>query len=151
MTITIDVQYASTCQQVPEEKKIIKWAREALAEENVNSEFTVRIVDENEILELNRRWRGIDKTTNVLAFPAGENTVAPDLLGDIVICAPVILREAGEQNKQVDAHWAHIIIHGLLHLLGHDHARDKEARVMEEREIEILKRLNFPNPYDCKK
>lgn len=148
MTILIDVQYASTCKDIPDETKIISWAKLALSNNMDPVEFTIRIVDEDEILELNHKWRGIEKSTNVLSFPAGENIVAPELLGDIAICAPVINREATEQEKLLEAHWAHMVIHGVLHLLGYDHNLSEDAEKMESQEIEFLKTLNFPNPYE---
>ncbi len=120
----------------------------ALPENNKNSELTIRIVDEEEMKELNMRWRGIDNSTNVLSFPAGDNIIAPELLGDIAICAPVIEKEAIEQNKSQDAHWAHMVIHGVLHLLGYDHTNNDDAEIMESLEIKILNTLNFPNPYE---
>ena len=97
---------------------------------------------------LNRTWRGIDKPTNVLSFPAGENPLMPELLGDVVLCAPVIAREAVEQDKRIDAHWAHMVIHGILHLTGHDHVKPREAKRMESIEIEKLNALKYPNPYE---
>ena len=104
MSITIDVQYASSCRDIPDEKKFSKWATTCLDGIKQKAEITIRIVDECEISELNKKWRGIDKATNVLSFPAGENKIVPDLLGDVVICAPIILKEANEQQKDSDAH-----------------------------------------------
>lgn len=148
VTIQIDVQHASACENIPAEKKIITWAKLALSNNNDPTEFTIRIVDEEEMFELNHKWRGIEKITNVLSFPAGENVVAPELLGDIAICAPVINKEAIEQEKLLEAHWAHMVIHGVLHLLGYDHNINEDAEKMESQEIEFLKTLNFPNPYE---
>jgi len=148
VTIQIDVQHASTCENIPADTKIINWAKLALSNNNDPVEFTIRIVDEEEMFELNHKWRGIEKITNVLSFPAGENVVAPELLGDIAICAPVINREAIEQEKLLEAHWAHMIIHGVLHLLGYDHNMNEDAERMESQEIEFLKTLKFPNPYE---
>ena len=148
MTNRIEVQNAAAGTSIPDKKKIIRWACEALPDNKDNAEFTIRIVDDNEMQELNRQWRGIDKSTNVLSFPAGENIIAQQLLGDIAICAPVIEKEALEQNKSLDAHWAHMVIHGVLHLLGYDHIEDNDAKIMESHEIKILNTLNFPNPYE---
>ncbi len=147
MPISIDVQIASNSTDIPDNRKIRRWAETCLDLMNENAEFTIRIVDEPEITELNRRWRGHDKSTNVLSFPAGENIAVPDLLGDIVICAPVIQIEADEQEKDIDAHWAHMIIHGILHLLEFDHGNEEDARVMESIETEKLAKLDYPNPY----
>ena len=112
--------------------------------------LTVRVVGASEGRLLNRRWRGKDKTTNVLSFPAGDLPQAPDEalpLGDIVICAPVIRREALEQVKSVTAHWAHMVIHGTLHLLGHDHEDARDAAVMEQKERQLMAGLGFADPY----
>jgi probable rRNA maturation factor len=147
VTITIDVQYATARGKVPDRRKIRKWAMTCLAGANKDMEFTIRIVGEREACELNRKWRGKNKATNVLSFPAGHTRFAPGLLGDIILCAPIILREAREQNKQPNAHWAHMVIHGLLHLMGYDHTRKKDAEIMETIEIEKLQSLNYPNPY----
>jgi len=148
VTATIDVQFATECRDIPDRKTIRKWAKSCLKGLNTDVEFTVRIVDEPEMLALNSTWRGQNKTTNVLSFPAGDNAVMPELLGDIVICAPVIYREAVEQDKQPEAHWAHMLIHGILHLLGYDHENEVDAQVMEILETEKLELLNYPDPYN---
>ena len=148
MSIKVDVQIASKNSGIPDRKKIRMWAETCLESIRENAEFTIRIVDESEITDLNSRWRGINKATNVLSFPAGENVALPELLGDIVICAPVVIREAEGQDKSLDAHWAHMVIHGILHLLNYDHINDKEAQIMESIEIEKLAKLDYPNPYN---
>ncbi len=112
------------------------------------AELTVRIVDEEEGARLNKQWRGGNGATNVLSFPAADDfNMIPELLGDIVICAPVVEREAREQGKPPESHWAHMVIHGTLHLLGHDHQIDEEADVMEALEIDRLHLLGYGNPY----
>ena len=108
-----------------------------------HGELTIRIVDEPESRALNRDYRGKDKPTNVLSF-GGEGGA---VLGDLVICAPVVAREAVEQDKRLRAHWAHMVVHGCLHLQGYDHEAEAEAEKMEAREIRILKSLGFPDPY----
>ena len=148
MAITVNVQYASRCKDIPDKEKICYWARTCLDFMREDAEFTIRIVDEEEISKLNKKWRGFNKPTNVLSFPAGENPVSPELLGDIIICAPIIIKEAAEQHKESDAHWAHMVIHGLLHLLGYDHINNNDAVKMESIEIEKLKFLNYPDPYE---
>jgi probable rRNA maturation factor len=104
---------------------------------------TIRVVGAAESRRLNRRFRGKDKPTNVLSFPYD----VPGALGDVVICAPVVNREAREQGKAPAAHWAHMVVHGVLHLLGHDHIRAADAKMMEARERAILARLSYPDPY----
>ena len=147
MAITVDVQYASSCSAIPDKKKITLWARTCLDSISDNAELTIRIVDEEEIIELNKTWRKMDKPTNVLSFPAGDNQIIPEFLGDVVICAPIIIKEAMQQEKTADAHWAHMIIHGILHLLGYDHMNDSDAEIMETLEIQKLELLHYPDPY----
>ena len=140
----VDVQYATAVPSVPDRDRIRRWARAAMDGAGP-AELSVRIVDEAESAELNGRWRGEHRPTNVLSFPAGENPAG--LLGDVVICAPVVAREAAEQEKSADAHWAHMVIHGVLHLRGYDHIEEKDASVMEPLEVERLKQLDYPDPY----
>ena len=111
--------------------------------------MVIRIVDEDESAQLNETYRHKVGATNVLSFPFEvPEGIELNLLGDLVVCAPVLAREAQEQNKPLMAHWAHIIIHGTLHLLGYDHIDDSDAREMEEKEIALLKTLSISNPYD---
>ena len=133
----------------PAEADIQRWVEAALQhEQRDNTELTVRIVDETESAALNSQYRGKDYPTNVLSFtydiPA---EVEMNLLGDLVICAPVVQHEARQQGKAEQAHWAHMVIHGVLHLLGFDHLNDTDAQNMEQHEIAILAELGFPNPY----
>ncbi|HUR40708.1 MAG TPA: rRNA maturation RNase YbeY [Verrucomicrobiae bacterium] len=129
---------------MPSPGRLRAWALAALAHEQ--GELTIRIVGSGESRALNHQFRGRDKPTNVLSFPYGEGP-ASGVLGDIVVCAPVVNREAKEQGKLPAAHWAHMVIHGVLHLRGFDHIRKIEAKVMEQRERAILARLSFPDPY----
>jgi probable rRNA maturation factor len=144
----VDVQYGANTERVPSPAQLRTWARAALAGRCEAGELTVRIVGEAEGAELNARYRGRRGPTNVLSFPY-EDVPGVDLplLGDIVICAPVVRREAAEQGKPEPAHWAHMVVHGTLHLLGHDHIEAEEARAMETMERQILAGLGYPDPY----
>ncbi len=149
--IALDVQYAVSdddCEP-PSPELIRTWVEEALQLRKDPSEMTVRIVDVEEIQQLNRDYRHKDKPTNVLSFPfeVPEGIDDLPLLGDVVICAQVVREEAEQQNKVVMDHWAHMVVHGALHLLGFDHIEDDEAEEMEGLEIEILARLGINNPY----
>jgi probable rRNA maturation factor len=151
--IKLDYQNASTEQQIPSEKQCFDWLQQLLPEFQEVSELTIRIVDENESQALNHQYRGKEKPTNVLSFPSEVPAYITEemefpLLGDLVICAQVVNRESQEQNKTFDAHWAHMLLHGCLHLLGYDHIEDGEAQEMEALEIEILQKMGFPNPYN---
>lgn len=144
----IDVQYALTAAGLPTAGQIRDWAALALQERSADAELTIRIVDEAEITALNLKFRGKDGATNVLSFPHEVLPgIAPPLLGDVVICAPVVASEAVTQGKPLEAHWAHMVIHGVLHLLGHDHHHDAEACAMETLETGLLVALGFPDPY----
>jgi len=145
----IEIQNVSEFDSLPKDEFIIKCAEQALDEKYKEAEITLRIVEEEEGQTLNKEWRGKDSATNVLSFPVGEVIEqAPNLLGDIVICAPIVESEAKQQEKSSEAHWAHLIIHGILHLQGYDHISDEDANVMETKEVNILKNIGFPNPYE---
>ena len=145
----IDVQYAVTADGIPAEESIRQWVEQALPAEYASAELTVRIVDEAEITALNRQYRGKDGPTNVLSFPYEAMAgVDSRLLGDVVICAPVITSEAVVQHKLLEAHWAHIVIHGVLHLLGYEHYKEDDADRMETTETGLLAGLGYANPYD---
>ena len=129
-----------------------RWATAALRNERETAELSVRIVDEQESAALNQQYRGKSGATNVLSFPFDAVTPEPlPILGDLVICAPVVIREAQQQNKPAEAHWAHMCVHGVLHLLGYDHAGDSDAQVMEALETTILLDMGFPAPYSEEK
>ena len=148
MHLEIDVQYASNAPKIPPRQKFRQWAEIALQARKEDTEFTVRIVNEAESAQLNERWRKHSGATNVLSFPCkGVKQFVPELLGDIVMCAPVIIQEAIEQSKTTEAHWAHIFVHGILHLQGYDHILPKESEYMEQLETNIMKKLGYQNPY----
>lgn len=148
MKIKINIQRAITIPEIPTDRKIRKWVKTALNDRGKDTELTVRIVDIDEGTQLNRRWRKARGPTNVLSFPAEDvEQFVPGLLGDIVICAPVVNNESKQQNKPVEAHWAHMVIHGVLHLLGHEHDNSEDAEKMESIEIALLESLGFRNPY----
>lgn len=146
--LELDLQQASTA-PVPAETDFRRWCELALRQRTADSELTVRLVDEPEGRELNRTYRHKDYATNVLSFPAEipDGLLDIPLLGDLVICVPVVEREAAEQGKALDAHWAHLVIHGCLHLLGYDHIEDAEAEEMEALERILLAELGYPAPY----
>ena len=149
MAFQIDIEINSKSTQIPAVEKIEHWISVALhSDELADAEVSVYIVDEAESQELNFQYRGKDKPTNVLSFPAEiPEEVGIPLLGDLVVCAPVVAREALEQGKTLDAHWAHMVIHGTLHLLGYDHIDDDEADVMEALETRLVTQLAYPAPY----
>ena len=146
--LELDIQRATQA-LAPIDADFRRWCELALQQRKADSEMTIRLVDEAEARELNHTYRHKDYATNVLSFPAD----APDelldipLLGDLVICVAVVEREAAEQGKSLEAHWAHLVIHGCLHLLGYDHIEDEEAEEMESLERELLGQLGHPDPY----
>ena len=147
--LRIDLQNDSGLRDVPEPALFERWVRAALLRPYAELEQTIRIVDEAESRRLNRDYRGRDKPTNVLSFPSElpADLLGYECLGDLVICAPVVAAESREQGKPLLAHWAHLVVHGMLHLQGHDHQTEQEAAAMEALEIEILRTLGHTNPY----
>ncbi len=151
MNVDLDVQYAIVDDdgEPPSPALIRTWVEAALHSQRDESELTVRIVTADEIQELNRNYRHKDKPTNVLSFPFEKiDGIDLPLLGDVVVCAAVVACEAQQQNKPPIDHWAHMVVHGVLHLLGYDHIDEVEAVVMEALEIKILQGLGIGNPYD---
>jgi probable rRNA maturation factor len=146
--LELDLQVASEA-NAPNEAQFRLWCELGLRQRTADSELTIRLVDEAEGRELNSTWRHKDYATNVLSFPADvpDEMLDIPLLGDLVICVPVVVREAAEQGKTLDAHWAHLVIHGCLHLLGYDHIDDDEAEEMEALEQTLLAELGYPDPY----
>ena len=149
MKLLVDIQSASA-EPAPEEGDIRSWIAAALAggARTADSEICVRLVDRDEMSKLNRDYRAKEGPTNVLSFPSDLPTeLELPLLGDIVICAPVVRTEAEQQHKSLRAHWAHLTVHGTLHLLGYDHIEEHQAVAMETLETHILEQLNFACPY----
>lgn len=148
MTYQVTIQYAADNHIVPRDSLLCSWASAVLTHQQRQAEVTIRIVDIDEMTKLNENYRHKQGPTNVLSFPADlPEEVEEDYLGDIVICAPVVNREAKEQGKTEDLHWAHMVVHGMFHLLGHDHETETEAEAMETLEIAVLQNLGFSNPY----
>jgi probable rRNA maturation factor len=165
--LDVTIQFATRRTGVPHAKSLVQWANRAFAAATKARTtrrplpLTIRIVGAAESRQLNRTYRGKDKPTNVLSFPADPVLAAPARsrsngnglgaeappLGDLAICAPVVAREAREQGKNSRAHWAHMVVHGVLHLLGYDHENDRDAEVMESREVKILSQFGYANPY----
>lgn len=147
--LSLDLQIAYEAQDIPEASLFEQWATLPLPDSQQEAELTIRIVDRPESQVLNREYRGKDKPTNVLSFPAEiPDFVELPLLGDLVICAPVVEQEACDQQKPREAHWAHMVIHGVLHLLGYDHIEQAEAEAMEALETDLLAQLGFASPYE---
>ena len=143
-SLQLSVQYAVKAEYLPTRYLLRRWTEAAMQQ---NIALTIRIVDEDEGRTLNREYRGKDYATNVLTFEYGSPFEEQPLMGDIVLCAPVIEKEAQEQNKTLKAHYAHLTVHGVLHMQGYDHIKIKDAKKMEALEIQILKALKFDNPY----
>lgn len=154
-TVHVAIQRASRSADCPTDDEITSWARYAVQQtktDNMPVELNVRLVDIEESAELNQSYRNKEGATNVLSFPFDTPPGYPDsfytrLLGDIVICAPVVAKEAKTQHKPLHSHWAHMVIHGVLHLLGYDHQQDEEATRMETQETELLAHFKITNPY----
>ncbi|ABZ77771.1 protein of unknown function UPF0054 [Shewanella halifaxensis HAW-EB4] len=146
--IDLDLQIAVEGFELPSQAELELWVKTALRDTMSEAELTIRIVDVEESQELNSTYRGKDKPTNVLSFPfEAPPGIELPLLGDLVICAAVVKQEAMDQNKPLIAHWAHMVVHGCLHLLGYDHIDDSEAEEMESLETHLIESLGYINPY----
>ena len=152
----IEVQHAVSLDGVPSDADLIRFAEIALAGDSstdASAEVCLRVVDEAESRALNHEWRGKDSPTNVLSFPASrppglpEDVALPAIGGDVVLCAPVVAREAHDQGKPLADHWAHLVIHGILHLRGFDHIEEPAADQMEQLERQLLEKLGIADPY----
>ena len=151
VSVDLDIDVAdglASAHYVPDEDKLRAWAQSACLRDE-RFEASLKIVDSDESRQLNSDYRDTDKPTNVLSFPMQlPEEIEPRLLGDLAVCAEVVAQEAAEQSKTEEAHWAHMIVHGMLHLQGYDHIDEPEAEEMESLEIDILGKLGFPNPYE---
>ena len=144
----VDVQYAVEHTTLPTENDFKTWAAAIASIGDKPQEVSLRIVDELEMKELNNRYRKKDCPTNVLSFPADlHDEIDIPFMGDVIICAPIVDKEAAQQGKSVMSHWAHMTVHGILHLQGFDHNNDIDATEMEQKEITILMKLGYNNPY----
>lgn len=141
LNILFSLQIASALGNIPTKAQFKKWVNATL---RVDTEVTIRIVDEDEGRLLNNTYRGKDYATNVLTFPISEE---PHLMGDIIICAPIVMKEAQAQHKSLEAHFAHLTVHGVLHLHGYDHETEAQAALMESIEVTTLQKLGYANPY----
>lgn len=149
MNLTLELQLVASTRQVPGEAEFQRWVLAVLEGRLDAAEVVIRVVDEQESQQLNRDYRGKDKATNVLSFPFDvPSQVESAHIGDLVICAPVVIREAAEQQKPAVDHWAHMVVHGMLHLLGFDHQDEAEANEMESMERGILGSMGIPDPYE---
>ncbi|WP_144393064.1 rRNA maturation RNase YbeY [Pleionea sediminis] len=151
MHLELDIEVEDNIDGVPEQAEFIRWVRAAIEQSGRSmsqAELSIMVVSSKVSQSLNDQYRNKNKPTNVLSFPADiPEYVESPLLGDLVICAPVLEQEAAEQSKALIDHWAHLTIHGCLHLLGFDHIDDSEAEIMESIEIKVLQQLGISNPY----
>jgi probable rRNA maturation factor len=149
MDLEVEIQNATALSRLPAEADFRRWVAAALQQPKQPIEVVIRLVDKPESRRLNHSYRGKDQPTNILSFPfEAPPQVATPLLGDLVICAPLVVDEARHQGKTELAHWAHLVVHGVLHLQGYDHQGDAQAEQMEGLERSILQRLHFPDPYN---
>ncbi len=147
----LDFQVVSQSKSIPSIDQFQSWIDVVLNDESRDSEIVVRIIDEAEMTQFNEQYRDKQGPTNILSFPFDvPEGIESDLLGDLLICAPIIEKESLQQNKIVDHHWAHMIVHGVLHLLGYDHIDKCDAEEMEALEIKILRKIKIKNPYEEK-
>ncbi|PCI65373.1 MAG: rRNA maturation RNase YbeY [Gammaproteobacteria bacterium] len=160
MSCYLEIQNSTESNSIPKEQDVLLWIEKALELSNskvINLELTIRIVSLDESQQLNSDYRGKNKPTNVLSFPFEipeglpvdvlESENMESILGDLAICEAIVIEEAKEQSKQVNHHWAHMVVHGVLHLVGYDHVDDSDAKEMESLEVEILSQLGIGSPY----
>lgn len=143
------LQKINKASSIPTKKQFKTWIAQVLPASKKNFEIVIRVVDTKEITQINKKYRKKNKPTNIISFPFEQLPgIKTSILGDLIICAPLVKEEAKLQNKIIKDHWAHLVIHGVLHLLGHDHENDTEADQMERLEIKLLKKLGIANPYE---
>jgi len=159
LTVFLNIDQSVDSLYVPAEAQLTAWIEHAIKgapgiDDSTHYEVSLSIVDEAAIQTLNRNYRSKDKPTNVLSFPSGmpvlhgeDDGAAQQALGDIIVCQPIIAAEAAAQNKPIEHHWAHMMVHSVLHLVGHDHVQSDEADAMEALEVQLLDALAIPNPY----
>ncbi len=144
----LDIQIVSESKQLPSLEQFQSWVDSVLTDKAVDSEIVIRIVDEQEMTQFNEQYRKKKGATNILSFPFdAPEGIESQLLGDLLVCAPIIEKQAIQQNKTIEDHWAHMIVHGILHLIGYDHINDAEAEEMEALEVKLLKTIKIKNPY----
>ena len=147
----LDFQVVSKSKSLPSKEQFQCWVDAILSDESQNSEIVIRIIDEAEMILFNEQYRDKKGPTNILSFPFDvPEGIESDLLGDLLVCAPIVEKESQQQKKILDHHWAHMIVHGVLHLLGYDHINESDAEEMETLEIEILIKIKIENPYEEK-
>ncbi len=147
----VDFQVVSESAHLPSQNLLQKWVDTVLTDTTEDSEIVIRIVDEVEMIQFNEQYREKKGATNILSFPFElPEGIDSQLLGDLLVCAPIVELEAQQQNKSLNHHWAHMIVHGVLHLIGYDHINDREAEEMEALEKKILKSIKINNPYEEK-
>lgn len=147
----VDIQIVSHSDNLPSKEQFQFWIDAVLTDNSEDSEIVIRIIDETEMIQFNEQYRNKEGSTNILSFPFHPpDEIESKLLGDLLICAPIVEKEALLQHKKVEHHWAHMTIHGLLHLLGYDHIDNAEAEKMEALEIKLLKTIKITNPYEEK-
>lgn len=150
MTLTLHIQIATTAHDIPNKSLLRRWVKAALREKKPIAALTIRLVDEAESASLNEQFRHKSGPTNVLSFPfESVGTLAANYLGDIVLCVPLVAKEAAAEQRTYEAHFAHLVVHGTLHLLGYDHVKEEQAVAMESQEKKILLSLGYSDPYEA--